>query len=308
MFVTKGLNQALARGSRRAALGQWWTLNSLQSPGVTALPGVISAVASDGTDVWVADGGLISRVHGSDGRLLESWTSSGKCISALLVAMGRVFATDCNSLELSMLDPSQPAGSLIPVATLAGSFIPSLAFDGVNLWVVADTTLSTVTPGPTLPWTMTTLKPGVAVEFLLFDGVSMWGTSSNGTTGTLVRLDTTGAVVQTVPVGNNPWQPIFDGANIWIPDSVDNTLTVVQATTGTVLSVLSGNGMSPHAVAFDGQRILVTGSAGNLVSLWRAADLAPLGSYLFPGVGPDYLPVCSDGLNFWIGGGGLVRF
>jgi hypothetical protein len=55
----------------------------------------------------------------------------------------------------------------------------------------------------------------------------------------------------------------------------------------------------PSAAAFDGQRILVTNSAGNSVSLWKAADLTPLGS--FP-TGASTLPfgATSDGLNFWI--------
>src|ERR1700730_598630 len=35
VFVTKGLNQSLARSSRRAALGQWWTPQNSQRLGGT---------------------------------------------------------------------------------------------------------------------------------------------------------------------------------------------------------------------------------------------------------------------------------
>src|SRR5262249_20470779 len=37
VFVAKGLNQALARSSRRAALGQWWTAASAQAIGLTTV-------------------------------------------------------------------------------------------------------------------------------------------------------------------------------------------------------------------------------------------------------------------------------
>ena len=55
----------------------------------------------------------------------------------------------------------------------------------------------------------------------------------------------------------------------------------------------------PELPAFDGQRVMVTNFNGNSVSLWKAADLTPLGSF---STAPGTLPygVCSDGINFWI--------
>src|ERR1700741_4400717 len=78
VFVAKGLNQALARSSRRAALGHWgnptfttW-LNGLAT---TTLPDTyLSALVCDGTDVWVAGLSDVFRVHASDGKYLETWT------------------------------------------------------------------------------------------------------------------------------------------------------------------------------------------------------------------------------------------
>jgi hypothetical protein len=67
-----------------------------------------------------------------------------------------------------------------------------------------------------------------------------------------------------------------------------------------VLATLTGNGLDdPFTAAFDGERILVTNISGNSVSLWKAADLTPLGT--FPtGAGTGPFGACSDGLNFWI--------
>jgi hypothetical protein len=67
-----------------------------------------------------------------------------------------------------------------------------------------------------------------------------------------------------------------------------------------VLATLTGNGLNaPWQAAFDGQRILVTNPTGNSVSLWKAADLTPIGS-ISTGAGTNPFGVCSDGINFWI--------
>ena len=63
---------------------------------------------------------------------------------------------------------------------------------------------------------------------------------------------------------------------------------------------MTGNGLNTPAVAaFDGQRILVTNGFGDSVSLWKAADLTPLGSFA-TGTGSFPFGACSDGVNFWI--------
>jgi len=102
--------------------------------------------------------------------------------------------------------------------------------------------------------------------------------------------------LQTVTVGDAPGYPIFDGSNIWVPNQNDPSLTVVRASSGAVLATLTGNGIGgPVSAAFDGQRILVAG--GTTLSLWKAADLTPLG---FFDLGANTYGACSDGVNFWV--------
>ena len=114
-------------------------------------------------------------------------------------------------------------------------------------------------------------------------------------------------------VGNNPGFPIFDGSNVWVPNSNSASVSVMRASNGSVLAILTGNGLNvPGAAAFDGQRILVTNNAtlANSVSLWKAADLTPLGTF-GTGAGSQPIGACSDGINFWItlsGTGQLARF
>ena len=65
----------------------------------------------------------------------------------------------------------------------------------------------------------------------------------------------------------------------------------------------------PVAAAFDGERVLVT-NAYNSVSLWKAADLSPIGTFSTGGL-TSPRGVCSDGVNFWIalqGAGQLAWF
>ena len=57
VFVAKGLNQSLARSSRRAALGQWWTTTPHYELGLgtTMVDPDPLRIASDGEDIWVAN-------------------------------------------------------------------------------------------------------------------------------------------------------------------------------------------------------------------------------------------------------------
>src|SRR5262249_53061307 len=143
----------------------------------------------------------------------------------------------------------------------------------------------------------------------LYDGSNVWITDQTG--GTLVKLDGNAAILQTVTVGALPGVPVYDGTSIWVPNANTNTISVVRASTGAVLATLTGNGLeAPEFTAYDGQRVLICSGSGDTVSLWKAADLTPLGSY---GTGVDTYPngACSDGVNFWITYGAedrLARF
>lgn len=316
VFVAKGFNQSLGRGSRRAALGQWWTTTPHDDLGlgVTTIGGTPRSVRSDGADLWVADdtNGTISRVRGSDGTLLETWTGASGATD-VLVAMGRVFAGGAGfPSSLYMLDPSQPAGAVTTIASDIPPHPLNMAYDGSRIWTAnLGGSVSIVTPGGSLPWTLTNVTTGFSSPFgIVFDGSHVWVTDVLA--GTLLELDAAGGILRTVNfgAGTTPKQPAFDGANLWVPLGEDS-VAVVRASDGAVLTTLTGNGIAFPAIAtFDGQRILVSNNTGNSISLWRAADLTPLGSFTFA-TGAAPFGVCSDGVNFWIalkGSGQLARF
>ena len=169
-----------------------------------------------------------------------------------------------------------------------------------------------ITPAASIPWSVTTFT----VEFqapngILYDGSNVWITDHlSGGNGTLLKLDPTPSLLQTVTVGDQPTQPVFDGSSIWVPNADSDSVSVVRASSGAVLATLTGNGLSsPFVAAFDGQRVLVTNFGGG-VSLWKAADLTVIGSFS-TGIGSAPNGACSDGIDFWIAlgaAGKLARF
>ena len=310
-FLSRTVDGVLRRGSRRVALGQTWTPQNAAALGVTTVGSVPRLVRSDGADLWVTNigGSTVSRVRGSDGKLLETWTGATNAIG-VLVAMGRVFVSGLTSPgNLYRIDPTAPPGVVTTVATNLGNNPEGMTFDGARIWTANTSgSVSIVTPGATIPWTTTTVTGFAGLTDALYDGAFVWVTKSSGH---LLKLDSAGAVLQTVTIGATPAFMAFDGANIWVPNRSANTVSVVRASTGAVLATLTGNGLStPQGAAFDGERLLVTNFGGNTVSLWKAANLSPIG-IVSTGAASQPSSACSDGVNFWIalfGTSQLARF
>jgi len=310
-FLSRSVDGVLKRGSRRAALGQFWT-NQGGSQGVTTLASPVY-VMSDGTDLWATNNttGSVFRVRGGDGKLLETWTGATSAVGVLPVASHIYVTGYSNPSNLYHIDPSQPAGAVTTLSINLGAGANSIAFDGARFWTAnagVPGSVSIVTPG-SLPWTTTTVTAGFSSPWgAVFDGAYVWVTDFN--VGKLFKLDPNGAILQTVTVGSGPQVPVFDGTNIWVPNDFSASVTVVRASTGAVLATLTGNGLSGSAVAaFDGERILITNYLGSSISLFKAADMSPIGSWFTIGMNP--YGACSDGISFWValrGSGKLARF
>lgn len=304
-FVSRAMDQSVKRAGKRAALDQFWTTG----PGLTAVGNSPRLVKSDGADLWVANllDSTVSRVRGSDGRVLQTWTGATGA-AGVLVAMGKVFVsgfTDPGSLY--KIDPTQPAGGAVTtLSTGLGSDPYGIAYDGQRIWTAnTGSSVSIISLNPT---TVNNITGFGNPRGILYDGSNIWITDFGD--GTLKKLDSSGTVVQSITVGLTPQFPCFDGTNIWVPNTNSHTVSVIRASTGVVLATLSGNGLNePRAAAFDGERIMVTNGMGNSVSLWRASDLTAIGTFS-TGAATFPLGVCSDGLSFWVtlNTGNLARF
>src|SRR5262245_40093060 len=94
IFLSRSADRLLQRSNRRAALRRCWTPQNDTALKLTTVGNGPIRVESDGADLWVTNLGShsVSRVRGSDGKLLETWTGAGTA-SGVLVAMGEVFVT-----------------------------------------------------------------------------------------------------------------------------------------------------------------------------------------------------------------------
>ena len=306
IFLSRSADRMLQRASRRAALSQFWTTGIASGLSATTVGTGPYLVESDGRDLWVANtqDSTVSRVHGSDGRLLETWTGATQA-TGVLSALGRIFVTGNvgGPGRLYRIDPTASAGVVTTVATNLGGVTGGnpwgIGYDGSKIFTANGSgSVSIVTPGVSPPWPVSTVTTGFISPRggFAYDGAHLWVTDI---VGTLLKLDNGAGILQTVTVGSYPLYPVFDGENIWVPNAFDNSLSVVRASSGAVLATLTGNGISgPQVTAFDGERVLVT-TNNNVVSLWKAADLSPLG-YVSTGVNTSPTGACSDGVSFWI--------
>jgi hypothetical protein len=306
VFVSKGLSQSLARSTRRAALGQWWTSTPRWDLGlgVTQLTGNPIAAASDGLDIWTANAAnhTASRVRASDGRLLETWTGIGVGSGpvAVLSALGRVLVLSGgpDNGALYSIDPSQAAGDATLLAAVPNG-ANSFAFDGVRVFanntggVAQDVFLSVITPTASAPWSVQTVHDAnhLLSGGLLYDGTRMWLASFSGE---LLRLNSDGTVADAIPLGASGRAPIFDGTNLWVPTGADG-IAIVRADNGVLVTTLAE---TTEFLAFDGVRVLSVNPVTQSISVWRAADLTELGTFGTGGATPA--GACSDGLNFFV--------
>jgi len=317
-FLSRTVDRTLQRANLRSTLHQFWTPQNAQAAGLVTFGAIVYSVESDGADLWVAGNnlfgnGFVFRVRASDGKLLDTWTSSIMAVpQTILVALGKVFTPASVSSAPSRLyriDPLLPGGAVTTVASNLGDGAVGIAFDGSKIWTAnGNGTVSRVDPATGfIPWAVVTSPGFVSPLGILYDGANMWVTDAGA--GTLVKLNSTAGILQTVTVGTNPGFASYDGTNIWVPNGTSNSVSIVRVSNGTVLATLTGNGLNnPKGAIFDGQRVLVTNYDGGTVSLFKAADLTTLGVV---NVGAGTLPYWggSDGVNTWICNfAGVVKF
>ena len=299
-FLSRTVDAALLRGSRRAGLNQFWTTRAASSLGMTgrgrADP---NFVKSDGVDLWVSDDGAnaIVRVRGErrEGRgNLDIGRTPGDARRDRAGLRGRKHQS-----RAALHARSRRGGGSRDHGRHHPGSLPAEPDLRRDAGLVRERRRIRFDRHPRrgAPWTVTTVTTGFSGPIgALFDGANVWIADFDA--DQLVKLDANGGILQTVTVGNGPAYPAFDGTNIWVPN-LDNSVSVVRASSGVVLATLTGNGLAVgHQAAFDGRRIVVTADSG-VVSLWKAADLSEIG---FLSTGALSVPVgaCSDGVHFWV--------
>src|SRR5580765_4406839 len=181
-FLSRSVDGVLRRSSRRSALGRFWTPQNETVLGVTTVGSSALHPSADGADIWVPNtvSGSVSRVRASDGRLLETWSGAGGAAAAVSAA-GVILVTGLGSPgKLYRIVPSESAGPVTTVAANLGDSSFGLAFDGARIWTANQNSVSIVTPGVALPWTVTNVAGDFGVlNGVVFDGANIWVTDQN---------------------------------------------------------------------------------------------------------------------------------
>jgi YVTN family beta-propeller protein len=307
-FVSRTLDQSLKRGSRRAALDQWWLAkDDLSAMKKFAFSSIDGLVKSDGKDLWALGESAVYRIDPIQGKVLGIYDSPGPLVPmnslrGLLVAKGKVYAVGGSAgvYRLYQINPDRldvlPSSVNLLTSDL-GVQPNALSFDGKQFWT-ANKGGSVSLIDPANNFSVTTIPLGVQPTGILFDGNNIWVTDSGN--GNLLKMDAFGFVIQTVELGGELGFPIFDGTNIWVPDTSEGKVYVVRASNGVLLATLQFN--TTHnflAAAFDGERVAVTDTRG-YVHLWRATDFTYLGNLATDASSTPY-GICNDGKHFWVG-------
>ena len=315
-FLQRTVDQVLTRGSRRAGINQWWTPRTPISMQTIVLGGVPFACAADGENIWTTDNANhVTQIRPGTGSISASWTGAVGA-TGVLAAAGKVFVTGFTGPgNLYLLDPTLPPGPVTLAASNLGPAPFSIAFDGTNLWTAnggVPGSVSIITPAPTTPYppgNVTTVTTGFMEPVgILYDGANIWVTDFSA--GKLLKLDSSGNILQTVTVGTAPQNPVFDSTNIWVPNQGDNSVSVVQASTGIVVATITQGPRNklngPTTASFDGERVLVTNIGNNTVTVFKAVDLSFIANVSTGPLTPT--AACSDAINFWITANDLLRF
>jgi hypothetical protein len=302
-FITRTLDQSLRRGSRRAALEQWWTPKDEQASNKlsSTLPGY-GLMKSDGKDLWVLGGTRVSRISPIDGKLKAAYSDNLNSVRGLVIARGRVYAAGGapGFYSLYEVNPTIPPlfNNAVTIKTnQLGNEPMSLAFDGKQFWTAnAGGSVSLIDPADN--FSVVTKPLGSQPKGMLFDGKNIWVTDSGN--GNLYKMDAFGFVIQTIPLGGELGYPTFDGTNIWVPGTSEGKVYVVRAANGALLSTLQfGIIHNFFAAAFDGERVAVTDTRG-YIHIWQATDLTYIGNIATEAASTPN-GICSDGKRFWAG-------
>jgi len=148
-------------------------------------------------------------------------------------------------------------------------------------------------------------SPSSLATGVMFDGHYIWVAVQNPDGGALVKMNTSGAVLSTTGVGDNPDEMAFDGTNVWVTDFTSNDVTIVDSSGNLVKTIPlapstnPAGPANPEGIVFDGKSIWVAndGPYMNSVSKFDVASQSLVGTYPV-GLAPD--SVAFDGTYIWV--------
>jgi hypothetical protein len=222
-----------------------------------------------------------------------------------------VWVANEGSNDVYKIDASTGNGLGVFYSGISAQYV---LFDGANVWVTnpIDNTVTKFNSGGSIGSYVT--GTGAPYSFspdgITSDGTNIW--VANYAAGTVAKIGaSTGAILNTIPVGGNPRFLAFDGTHIWV--TVPDKRPVTPSTHDVVKKILvqadnsdhvvatydvSGPPYAsyPYAIVYDGKYMWVTLGMFNTVAK-LAVTGAVVGTYP-AGTGPN--GIAFDGTNIWI--------
>jgi DNA-binding beta-propeller fold protein YncE/outer membrane protein OmpA-like peptidoglycan-associated protein len=280
-----------------------------------------TGVFADGQYVWVANSGdgTITVLNAVDGSYAFATDSTpivvGNEPTGVISNGTDVWVTNTQDGTVSEL--AQVAGTVQVVGTYpVGNGPAAVALNGSDVWVenAGDGTVSELSGLTGALEQSVNIIDGSGVEVQTIatgswplgatsvssDGTDVW--VANNTDDTVSEFSaSTSALLQTIPVGNDPTSVYSDGTHVWVLNAGDQTITVLNAVDG---SYAFGTGTSPisdpdgpNSIMSDGTDVWVANGANDTVNEYSASTAALLQS--IP-VGNDPTSVFSDGTHVWV--------
>jgi len=270
-----------------------------------------NAIASDGTDIWVANaaGDSVTELNASDGSLVRT---SYRFINPDAIASDGTHIWVANNAGAWVTELNARDGSLVRILTDAsyGFNNPdAIAVDGTDIWV-ANAAGDSVTELNASDGSLVRILTDAGYGFndpgaIAVDGTHIWVTSAlsvtelNASDGSLIRT------LKGNRYGfNDPDAIAVDGTDIWVANATGDSVTELNASDGGLVRTLKGNNYGfddPNAIASDGAHIWVANGGSDSVTELNASDGSLIrtlkgNSYGFNA--PD--AIASDGGHIWV--------
>ena len=257
-----------------------------------------TAVAFDGTNIWVANGGVdsVSRFNPSTSEPIGSPIAVGDFPSGMAFDGTNMWVTNIRTDNVFRINATTGAVVGSPIAV--GDFPVGIAFDGTNMWVT-NANSDSVSRINAVSGTVTGSVPvGDGPVAIAFDGTTLWVVNSNSNDVTPINASSGTVAGPTIAVGGAPQGIAFDGTRLWVTNSFDGTVTALAADDGEVIGAPIAVGTAPVGVAFDGARVWVANSGSGTVTRIDPSTATVVGPPIAVGSTPR--GVAFDGTNIWV--------
>ncbi len=275
------------------------------------------AIASDGSNVWVANsaGNSLTEVKASDGSWVRNISGGSYGFDGVSgIAFGGTHLWVANNSGNSVTEVNASDGSWVQTLS-GGSYGFSgphvMAYDGSHLWVGNQSGGSVTELNASDGSWVRTLSGGSYgfnnIYAIAYDGSHLWVANTAGNSVTELNASD-GSWVQTLAGGSygfsDPTAIAFDGAHLWVANAGGPSVTEISPSDGSWLRTVSGSSYgfgNPNGIVFADNHLWVPNYTKNSVTELNASD----GSWVQTLSGGSYgfdLPIgiAFDGTHLWV--------